>query len=146
MDYLRPPRVEEVEPETPRMDSDTRRRLQLDVIPSEQQCSLCHWQRCDTKGNHAVMCGSGPSRNWRHNSLRDLLAKAIESVGFKIGYEHNGGLHDGRKPGDIIVYNWNRDKHLLVDVGVTNSLAAQNRSALLQMKQNGTDRVTPCFA
>ena len=115
----------------------TRRRLHLDVIPSEQQCSYCHWQRCDTKGNHAVMCGSGPSRTWRHNSLRNLLAKAIEGVGFKIGYEHNGGLHDGRKPGDIIVYNWNGDKHLLVDVGITNSLAAHNRSALLKMGPGG---------
>ena len=110
----------------------TRRRLRLDVIPSEQQCSYCHWQRCDTKGNHAVMCGSGPSRTWRHNSLRNLLAKAIESVGFKIGYEHNGGLHDGRKPGDIIVYNWGIDKHLLVDVGVTNSPATHNHSVLLK--------------
>ena len=68
------------------------------------------------------MCGSGPSRTWRHNSLRDLLAKTIENVGFKIGYEHNGALPDDRRPGDIIVYNWNGDKHLLIDVSVTNSL------------------------
>ena len=33
-----------------------RKRLFLDVIPAEQQCPYCHWQRCDTKGNHAVMC------------------------------------------------------------------------------------------
>ena len=83
------------------------------------------------------MCGSGPSRIWRHNSIRDLLAKAIENVGFKVGFEHNGGLPDDRRPGDIIVYNWERDKHLLIDVGVTNALAAHNRSALLRNGPGG---------
>ena len=83
------------------------------------------------------MCGSGPSRTWRHNSLRDLLAKAIESVGFNIGYEHNGGLPDDRRPGDIIVYNWNGDKHLLIDVSVTNPLAAHNRTELLKHGPGG---------
>ena len=115
----------------------TRRRLHLDVIPAAQQCSYCHWQRCDTKGNHAVMCKSGPSRIWRHNSIRDLLAKAIENVGYQVGYEHSGGLPDERRPGDIIVYNWTRDKHLLIDVGVTNPLAAHNRSALLKTGPGG---------
>ena len=62
-----------------------RRRLYLDVIPAEQQCPYCHWQRCDTKGNHSVMCLVGPSRIWRHNSIRDLVAKAVENAGYKIG-------------------------------------------------------------
>ena len=84
-----------------------------------------------------MICGSRLSRTWRHNSLRDLLAKAIESVGLQIGYEHNGGLPDNRRPGDIIVYNWNGDKHLLIDVSVTNSLAAHNRSALLKNGPGG---------
>ena len=120
----------------------TRLRLHLDVIPAEQQCPYCHWQRCDTKGNHAIMCKAGPSRTWRHNSIRNLLAKAIENVGFKVGFEHNGGLPDDRRPGDIIVYNWTRNKHLLIDVGVTNSLAAHNRSALLQNGPGGGAAVT----
>ena len=114
-----------------------RRRLYLDVIPAEQQCPYCHWQRCDTKGNHAVMCGAGPSRIWRHNSIRDLVAKAVENAGYKIGKEHSGGLPDERRPGDIIVYNWIRDKHLLIDIGVTNPLAAHNRSALLREGPGG---------
>ena len=83
------------------------------------------------------MCGSGPSRIWRHNSIRNLLAKAIENVGYTVGFEHNGGLPDDRRPGDIIAYNWMGNKHLLIDVGVTNSLAAHNRSALLQKGPGG---------
>ena len=114
-----------------------RRRLYLDVIPAEQQCPYCHWQKCDTKGNHAVMCRSGPSRIWRHNAIRNLLAKAIQSAGFRIGYEHGGELNDERRPGDIIIYNWTRDKHLLIDVGVTNPLASHNRSALIKNGPGG---------
>ena len=83
------------------------------------------------------MYRSAPSRIWRHNSIRDLLAKAIEKVGYQVGYEHSGGLPDERRPGDIIVYNWTRNKHLLIDVGITNPLAAHNRSALLKTGPGG---------
>ena len=114
-----------------------RRRLFLDVIPAERQCPYCHWQRCDTKRNHAVMCKGGPSRTWRHSSIRDLVAKAIENVGFRVQKEHSGNLSDGRKPGDVIVYNWTRDKHLLIDVGITNPLAAHNRTELLRSGPGG---------
>ena len=76
------------------------------------------------------MLGSGPPHTWRLNSLRTLLAKAIESVGFNIRYEHYGGLPGDIQPDDIIVYNWKTDKHLLINVSVTNSLAAHSRIAL----------------
>ena len=82
------------------------------------------------------MCKGGPSRTWRHK-IRDLVAKAIENVGYRVGLEHNGGLPDERKPGDIIVYNWSRDKHLLIDVGITNPLAAHNRAELLRTGPGG---------
>ena len=117
-----------------------RRRLLLDVIPSPRQCSHCVWQLCDTKGNHAVMCKGGPSRILRHNALRDTLAKAIKYAGFTIELEHGGGLDDGRKPGDIIVYNWRERKHLLIDVGVTNPLALHNLDSLLEIGPGGGAR------
>ena len=97
-----------------------RRRLRLDVIAAPRTCSFCHWQLCDTKGYLSIMCKGGPSRILRHNEIRDTLSKAIKRAGFSIGLEHGGGLSDGRKPGDIIIYNWERGKHLLIDVGITN--------------------------
>ena len=45
---------------------------------------------------------------------------------------HGGGLNDYRKPGDIIAYNWNGAKHLLVDVAVVNPLAPTYRKYLTQ--------------
>ena len=109
----------------------TRRRLGIDVIPTERKCGFCLWDRCDTKGNHATMCTGGASCILRHNEIRSILAKAIQDAGFKVGYAHGGGLHDDRKPGDIIAFNWKGPKHLLIDVSVTNPLAPTYRHHLV---------------
>ena len=108
----------------------TRRRLGVDVTPVERQCGFCSWNRCDTKGNHATMCIGGASCHLRHNEVRGVLAKALDSAGFQTAYEHSGGLNDERKPGDIIAYNWKGTKHLLVDVSVVNPLAPTYRKHL----------------
>ena len=109
----------------------TRRRLGLDVFPAEIQCTACQWSRQDTKGNHATMCKGGASRILRHNEVRDIVGKAFQEIGYEIGFEHGGGLQDGRKPGDVIVYNWKNRKHLLIDVAITNPLAPTNHTLLL---------------
>ena len=99
-----------------------RRRLHLHVIPVERQCRFCKLHRCDVWGTHATSCSGGSSRKLRHNCVRDILARAIRDAGFRTGYEHGGGLYDDIRPGDVIVYNWEGDKHLLIDVAVTNPL------------------------
>ena len=63
--------------------------------------------------------------------MRDVVGKAFQAIGYEIGYEHGGGLQDGRKPGDVIVYNWKNRKHLLIDVAITNPLAPTNHTLLL---------------
>ena len=52
-------------------------------------------------------------------------------------YRHNGVLTDDRRPRDIKVYNRTRNKHLLIDIGITKPLAAHNRSSLLQQGSGG---------
>ena len=42
----------------------------------------------------------------------------------------------------MIVYNWKGEKHLLINVGVMNSLAAHNRTALLKNGPGGGARIT----
>ena len=113
-----------------------RRRLHVDVVPVERVCPFCKWHRCDTKGNHATACGGGSSRLLRHNSVRDVLARAIRDIGCIVDFEHGGGLRDGRRPGDIIVYNWKQDKHLLIDVAITNPLCP-SRAHLLEEYGSG---------
>ena len=77
------------------------------------------------------MCTGGASCILRHNEIRSILAKAIQDAGFKVGYEHGGGLHDDRKSGDIIAFNWKGPKPLLIDVSVTNPLAPTYRQHLV---------------
>ena len=108
-----------------------RRRLFVDVMAVERTCPFCKWQRCDKKTNHGTACGGGSSRILRHNSVRDVLARAIRDCGWRTDFEHSGGLHDGRRPGDIVVFNWEHDKHLLIDVAVTNPLCP-SRAHLLE--------------
>ena len=115
----------------PEWTATTRKRLGIDVFPAETQCPFCHWGRSDARGNHASMCEGGASRILRHNEVRAVLGKALTDLGYTIGFEHGGGLLDGRKPGDIIAYNWTEGKHMLVDVAVTNPLALFNHPHLL---------------
>ena len=52
-----------------------RRRLRLDVFPSQKHCTFCKGGWCDVKGDHTTMCGGGASRVLRHNNIRNIIAK-----------------------------------------------------------------------
>ena len=113
------------------------KRLRQDVLRVERQCTFCKWCRGDLKGEHAIMCSGGCSRNMRHNTVRDLIAKAVRDVGYRTDKEHGGGLGDHRRPGDVIVYNWRGGKHLLIDVAVINPLCASHASNLIEKGVGG---------
>ena len=49
------------------------------------------------------MCVGGHSRVLRHNTSRNIIAKAARDVGFNTDIEHGGGLGDQWRPGDVIV-------------------------------------------
>ena len=87
--------------------------------------------RSDSKGSHGTMCQGGASRILRHNEIRNVLGKAFSDIGYTIAYEHGGGLTDGRKPCDIIVFTRQDGKHLLIDVAITNPLATSYHPYLL---------------
>ena len=108
-----------------------RRRLMLNVFSCKKHCMFCKGGWCDVEGDHATMCGGGSSRNLRHNTIRDVIAKAARDVGFRTDIEHGGGLGDQRRPGDVIVYNWRNGRHLLIDVAVINPLCSANIDSLI---------------
>ena len=109
----------------------TRKRLMIDVFPFQSHCKFCKGGWCDVKGEHAIMCAGGHSRVFRHNNSRDIIARAARDVGLKTDLEHGGGLRDQRRPGDVIIYNWRDDRHLLIDVAVINPLCSTNLSNLI---------------
>ena len=108
-----------------------RRRLMLNVFPSQKHCNFCKGGWCDVKGDHATMCGGGSSKILRHNNMRNIIAKAARDVGFNTDIEHGGGLGDQRRPGDVIVYNWRDGRHLLIDVAVINPMCTTNIDSLI---------------
>ena len=60
------------------------------------------------------------------------MIQAAVYAGFKaeqIEVEHSGGLDDGR-PGDVMIYNFEPGRHLLIDVCVVNPLATSYRDLL----------------
>ena len=109
-----------------------RRRLRLDVVPMMTRCPICKQQFCDVKGDHSIICSRSSSRNLRHNGVRNMVAMATRQAGFKTCLEHHGGLTDGRRPGDVIVYNWEGEKHLLIDVAVIDPTADTHKSDLIK--------------
>ena len=116
---------------SPEWTAAARRRLMVNVFPFQIHCNFCKGGWCDVKGNHAIMCGGGPSRTLRHDTIRNIVARAARDVGFKTDLEHGGGLGDDRRPGDVIIYNWHDNRHLLIDVAVINPLCSSNISSLI---------------
>ena len=116
---------------SPEWVASARRRLMVNVYPFQSHCRFCKGGWCDVKGEHATMCAGGHSRVLRHITVRDTLAKAARTSGYRTDIEHGGGLGDQRRPGDVIIYNWNEDRHLLIDVAIINPLCSSNLSKLI---------------
>ena len=116
---------------TPEWMVAVRRRLMIDVFAYQSHCTFCKGGWCDVKGEHAIMCGGGHSRTFRHNTIRDIIAKAARDVGCTTDIEHGGGLGDERRPGDVIIYNWRDGKHLLIDVAVINPQCSTRQPKLI---------------
>ena len=70
------------------------------------------------------MCPGGHSRVLRHDTERDIIAKAAREVGLNTDIEHGGA-------DDVIIYNWNKGRHLLIDVAVINPLCSTNLPKLI---------------
>ena len=61
-----------------------------------------------------------------------MIAKAVRDIGYRTDIEHGGGLGDNRRPGDVIVYNWSGEKHLLIDVAIINPLCISHTGTLIK--------------
>ena len=89
--------------------------------PNAQRCVCGHV--LDTFGDHALSCGSGPTRTKRHDSLRDILWHALLTDNSDVKKEQRTGRQDSsHRPGDIYHPDFINGKPAFFDITVRNSL------------------------
>lgn len=76
----------------------------------------------------------------RHNAVADRIESVVRMTGFRTAREHGGDLGDGRRPGDVVVFDWEGGRHLLVDVSVIHPTEECHLTELLKA---GPGRSTP---
>ena len=81
-------------------------RLGLDVYSKTAPCPAC-LRLSDTKGDHAMSCGTGGERIARHNHLRDALFEMAVSAVMAPTKEGRFLLPgDDRRPADVFISYW----------------------------------------
>ena len=73
---------------SPEWVAAARRRLMVDVFPLQRHCTFCKGGWCDVKGEHAIICGGGHTRTLRHDTIRNIVAKAARDAGCSTDLEH----------------------------------------------------------
>ena len=100
-----------------------RKRLRVPVYPAEKYCphNCGFWN--DVHGNHAVWCSGGSHTNIRHNTVRDIVAKAAKEAGFTVLIEQKAPRLKGKQaPGDLTILNWRGGRKCHVDIMIMNPL------------------------
>ena len=99
-------------------------RLGLPVNLSKNVCSMPNCsQSVDKYGDHALSCGYGGDRIYRHNALRDSIFHLLRKVGFDAKLEKKGLLaNSNEKPGDIFVHSFDAGRPAALDVTVSSSM------------------------
>jgi hypothetical protein len=97
-------------------------RLGVPVIGDEIPCPLC-MQTIDKYGDHATCCSKKGELVVRHNALRDLVYLFAQEGLLNPHLEKQGilGPTTGRRPGDVLLPNWNGGG-LAIDTAITSPL------------------------
>ena len=101
-----------------------RRRLGLPVRTKRTRCSNCNFHEIGLKGDHAMRCKGKMGLKMRHDAIKVVLARAFKQAGFQVKMEHDGGLKDRRRPGDVeveawlVVNNWTNNTSLSIDLAI----------------------------
>src|SRR3954470_372087 len=99
-----------------------RRLLGQPVYSNSTPCPLCE-QNMDVYGDHALCCKKSGDRITRHNRLRNLVFKLVDTGLLSPDLEIDTSL---RRPGDVSIKNWSLRRGLAIDVAVICPLAASH--------------------
>lgn len=112
-----------------------KRRLRLPLLEEPGVCPCCG-QGMDIYMDHALVCPCKGDRTLRHNALRNLVCVVAELAGLRPEKEKSGllpkrpqdeeirgeRLHNGRRPADIWVPQWQTGRPAAWDFAVTSGL------------------------
>ena len=99
-----------------------RYRLGLQIFPSEGVCVACP-AISETSGDHAVSCGLGGERTYRHDAIRDCLFSTCVQACLGPTREDRA-LIPGRqaRPADVYLPSWSGGLDSALDITVINPL------------------------
>ena len=100
-----------------------KRRLRIDIFSRSDHCLLCD-QLMDVYGDHAISCGSGGDRNYRHNALRNRIFYFCSKAKLNPKLEVKGLLRNHSRPADILIPNFRNGQQCALDIGITSGLIA----------------------
>jgi hypothetical protein len=100
-------------------------RLGRPLFETSVACPSCAGSFLDIYGIHCTHCAGQGDATFRHNLVRDELARmCVEgriNHKMEVGYLLNDAV-SGLKPADLLLHNWDAGRSLCVDVAVANSL------------------------
>ena len=97
----------------------------MQVFPTEGQCAACP-AVSDIMGDHAVSCGWGGERIFRHNMIRDCLFTTCATACLGPRKEVRALIPGtDARPADIFLSGWSGGKDTALDVTVVNPLQQQ---------------------
>jgi hypothetical protein len=108
--------------------------LRLGLPVSSQYMCICG-TAADSYGAHALVCHKTDGRRMRHNTVNDLLKRALASADIPARLEPSClSRDDGKRPDGLTLMPWARGKCLVWDFTCTHTLAASfiNRAVLGQ--------------
>ena len=105
-----------------------KRRARLPVFTGAMKCASCKNLTADQYGDHTLRC---ENRIQRHNFVSTRLKKILQICGYKVTVEEGCTLHDRRRPGDLLVWNWKPGFNLYIDVSVIDPTSHEWRNHLV---------------
>ena len=111
-----------------------RRRLRLPVAPVSADgadCTRCRKNKIDALGYQSIQCAGANAMKLRHNAIARIIVAAAKDacpdVDTEVGEHTDPSMFriscTKRRPGDVCIRNFDRGKHLVIDVMVINALA-----------------------
>ncbi|MCP3884581.1 MAG: hypothetical protein GY700_03710 [Propionibacteriaceae bacterium] len=106
------------------------------VYPSEGPCPVCG-KTNDAYGYHALTCKKGGETIWRHHSLANECARALQAAHHQPAREKAIG-GQGQRPGDVYVPHWKLGRPLAMDFAVTHPQQPNNKTLAREVVPAGS--------